>query len=681
MYAYENIHAALRFAERLAAISLKYAAGHTSHLDERRDDLHRISSVLELLIEQTPIIRASLWKLKSRAGYASVIAAPWLKSDDPSSNVIPIADSLFGTLLCRYDQKKLSKPNSVGIIHIEKLQDIASDPYYFTAEHKQTMGTMRLLAYPFSFQRSPAWVPRRYPNLIMNMLLPAYDSDVKFQIPREILAAVASKILSGISALIDRRMVRITEAMTSISVARVNEGGDYAVREAIIKVLPRYIYCERVLGILSTPSGTFRRVIDHSFTSEPAASVSNLFPSTAVETLGQIASRFFERKENRLHKDSKRADSYLPDDKELSELNEELSRFGVSPSHSVLFGRVHNRVEPQNPRGYVVLFNRSNDFAAMKVPPQSCPDFFDWEDELYLNHICAVLDMILELFTAEESRLTTAHILAHEIHAPNGFIYATAERLWEASKGRREMPSTMQAKELDDIMNSAELQSTFVDSMMITMQTTALPPSSRYLPSYVDLNETAQKVARTIIPLCRRFKLDPQRITFGHMPKLFIDRRAFTQILINLCSNAIKYAIPFEADRFNVKIICEHVQSEELTTTQASLGILERLKRNSASNGYLFSFEDDGIGFSAPFAPKAFISGTRDIANEVVAGRQGAGLGLGLVRQIVRDHFGDVWIESIGRPTVVQFFLPSLLDNAGYQRLWAWRNSNRDTGA
>jgi signal transduction histidine kinase len=96
------------------------------------------------------------------------------------------------------------------------------------------------------------------------------------------------------------------------------------------------------------------------------------------------------------------------------------------------------------------------------------------------------------------------------------------------------------------------------------------------------------------------------------------DERKFKQILLNLLSNAVKF-----------------------TPSGGEIAVVAR----ATARGVQVSVRDTGIGI-APEQQEAVFEAFHQIGSEYTTKREGTGLGLTLVRQFVRLHGGDVWLES-----------------------------------
>jgi len=124
------------------------------------------------------------------------------------------------------------------------------------------------------------------------------------------------------------------------------------------------------------------------------------------------------------------------------------------------------------------------------------------------------------------------------------------------------------------------------------------------------------------------FKLDaPPEV------KLFVDRKQMEQLFINLVNNAVD-AMP-EGGTIRLSVAAE----PEAGTDGRRWG---------------FILADTGLGISAENLPKVF----KPMFTTKPEGK-GTGLGLPICREIVRNHGGEIQVESeVGRGTRVHFTLP-----------------------
>jgi signal transduction histidine kinase len=135
-----------------------------------------------------------------------------------------------------------------------------------------------------------------------------------------------------------------------------------------------------------------------------------------------------------------------------------------------------------------------------------------------------------------------------------------------------------------------------------------------------------------------RFEIEQNGFYFeqkidNNVPPLRVDREAIARSLLNLVNNAVKYSA-------NEKYLGVHLYH-----------------RNGRVN---LEVVDRGIGIPAKEQPKIFEKFYR-VGDPLVHNTKGSGLGLALVRHIVRAHGGEVRVESApGRGSKFIITLPVL---------------------
>jgi len=119
------------------------------------------------------------------------------------------------------------------------------------------------------------------------------------------------------------------------------------------------------------------------------------------------------------------------------------------------------------------------------------------------------------------------------------------------------------------------------------------------------------------------------RITFDHLPVVFVDESHLVRLLQNLISNSIKYRGK-EDPRIHLSV-------------------------HEAGPEWVFSIKDNGIGIDMRFADHIFTVFKR------LHGREypGTGIGLAVCKRIVERHGGRIWVESEpGKGSTFYFTLP-----------------------
>ena len=116
------------------------------------------------------------------------------------------------------------------------------------------------------------------------------------------------------------------------------------------------------------------------------------------------------------------------------------------------------------------------------------------------------------------------------------------------------------------------------------------------------------------------------------LPNLIVDRLRFKQVLLNLCSNAIKFTPPG--------------------------GVVHVTAHHDDDGRFVLAVRDTGIGMAPEQIPAA-LEPFRQIASPFARQKEGTGLGLALVKSMVECHGGTLAIESaLKKGTTVRMILP-----------------------
>lgn len=650
-FAWDSPGRALKFAKALSEVMIRHRPVDIDEIEEQLDETERLRSVLRVLLSFTPVEAASLWKVKARAGRASCIADT--RSERGKS--ARIEDDAATTFVC-----ELNRPPVAEALrrYSEQICPNGKQDWLVVPSGEQR------LFIPFGRLCGPAGTGDKLPNYLVELYAPAAPTDDRgvWGMPDDVIEAMKSKLTSGICALIDRRLTRITREISNVTLSDAALGADDAINNAMKIALPRFIRCQRIIRLNQLPSGDYRIAQDHSLLPDEggtAVQPSSLSEEARQQLASLIDHTFAQQKAGI------RSTTALVFESEIKNCLTDpcFSRF-----RNMMAARLVSNIEGSSSIDYFILVNRMNDLSAESDQNSQVEDFFDWEDEVYLAHIALMAGFIREVFSSEEVRIRRAHILAHEMHAPTGFIYATVERILDSFDGRWSMSEAMIKRELRDILLTSDLQSALIDNLMLGLEVVNQPPEQKYQPESVSLRDVADNIARMVLPICRKYKVNPAGITMRHLPTLMFDRRAITQVFLNLTTNAIKYS----KGELKLNVFSEHILVKELEATNAPTSLIERLRAMNITEGHFVTFRDHGIGVPAGFRGRMFRPGNRANHPDVLS-KTGAGLGLSVVRTILREHFGEVWLERAGNPTEIVLFLPSILETGAYQNLEAWR--------
>lgn len=136
----------------------------------------------------------------------------------------------------------------------------------------------------------------------------------------------------------------------------------------------------------------------------------------------------------------------------------------------------------------------------------------------------------------------------------------------------------------------------------------------------VDLVETAKDLVEDLLPNAMNKKLQLQfHDPVGEVPHAVVDSQRIRQVMLNFIDNAIKYTPQGNVDVF--------VQRE--------------------GNAVKFSVQDTGKGITKEEIDRLFNKFTR-VGGASRFHTEGTGLGLYVAKQIVKEHHGEVKVESEG---------------------------------
>jgi signal transduction histidine kinase len=150
-----------------------------------------------------------------------------------------------------------------------------------------------------------------------------------------------------------------------------------------------------------------------------------------------------------------------------------------------------------------------------------------------------------------------------------------------------------------------------------------------------DIGDFLQKTLSDVLPAAKqagiKLYLDlPSEV----LPKVFVDPKRISIVVVNLIENAIRYNIE------HGEVIVKAAQVADKPFIDVSV-------------------KDTGIGIPPEAISKLFTKFFR-AENAVKSQTEGSGIGLYIARGIVRAHGGEIWAESeLNRGTTVHFTLPT----------------------
>jgi len=166
---------------------------------------------------------------------------------------------------------------------------------------------------------------------------------------------------------------------------------------------------------------------------------------------------------------------------------------------------------------------------------------------------------------------------------------------------------------------------------------------SRTLPLQLEptllLSEVIAPTVNQVRLFLRERRFSVEQIKYGdfkEIPRLWVDKNQFQQVIFNLLMNAIKYAYK-DPKSFQVEI-----------------------KGKEEVGEYVIQFRDWGPGIAPELKEVIFEEGVRG-AKSIMDHVTGQGLGLWVVRQVVKAHGGKVEVTKIKQPTEFTIYLPYTL--------------------
>ena len=254
------------------------------------------------------------------------------------------------------------------------------------------------------------------------------------------------------------------------------------------------------------------------------------------------------------------------------------------------------------------------------------------ELELFLAPLSAgsgalvVIHDVTEQRKNEQSRREFIANVSHELRTPLTNVKSYAETIISAGD---ELPQELRSNFMGVIVSEADRMTRIVKDLLTL---------SKFDYGKMEMNIARFSFAEAVGNVYKAVQLDAQN--HGHtftldcpedLPQVNGDRERIEQVIMNICSNAIKYT----------------ADGGTITVTAGAEG------RN-----VFVRVSDNGVGIPAKDLPNLFERFYRvDKARSRATG--GTGLGLSIAKEILKQHQGDIRIESVyGEGTDVTITLP-----------------------
>ena len=218
------------------------------------------------------------------------------------------------------------------------------------------------------------------------------------------------------------------------------------------------------------------------------------------------------------------------------------------------------------------------------------------------------------------------HTVSHDLQAPLRGVSSFATFLEEDYKDKLDGEAIGYLKEIRE--GTARMSNLIQDLLALSRISRIKNPFEE-----VDISELIEVVRKRIEFDINKHKVD-LKIHQG-MPTIVCDRIKLTEVFLNLINNAIKFS-----------------------SKQETPPVVE-VRYHDDDECHKFSVKDNGIGIDPKYHDQIFGIFKRLHSTDEF---EGSGAGLSIVKKVIDDHKGRVWIESeAGKGTTFLFTIPKNL--------------------
>ncbi len=216
-----------------------------------------------------------------------------------------------------------------------------------------------------------------------------------------------------------------------------------------------------------------------------------------------------------------------------------------------------------------------------------------------------------------------AYVASHDLKEPLRMITGFLELLQIRYKGAIDSES-------DDFIRYAIDGANRMNWMIEDLLQFSRIGRATWKPELVPMEEAFQRAVDNLAP---PIKEAGAIVTRGELPTLYVDRMQLTTLLQNLIGNAIKF----------------HSEKRPEVHVQAV----------RSGGSWVFSVQDNGVGFSMEYSEKIFVLFERLHSKEKYPG---TGIGLAICKKIVERHGGKIWaLSKEGEGSTFYFSIPEHL--------------------
>jgi PAS domain S-box-containing protein len=233
-----------------------------------------------------------------------------------------------------------------------------------------------------------------------------------------------------------------------------------------------------------------------------------------------------------------------------------------------------------------------------------------------------VVERTIELEAANKELKAFSFSVSHDLRAPLRRINGFAQILMDDHAGKLEEDG----KKLCSVIMDNSLKMGFLIDDLLTFAQLSQTDISQ---SFINMKEMVHSVYKEIndVKTEQRIKLNVDEIS-----DVRADETLIRQVWTNLLSNAVKYTS--KREKAMISVTCEKEKGK-----------------------CIYCVKDNGVGFDMQYADKLFGVFQRLHSEQEF---EGTGVGLAIVKRIVKRHGGNVWAESeVNKGASFYFSLPN----------------------
>ena len=239
-----------------------------------------------------------------------------------------------------------------------------------------------------------------------------------------------------------------------------------------------------------------------------------------------------------------------------------------------------------------------------------------------------------ELEKMNQELSSFAYVASHDLQEPLRKIRAFSSRILETDYDRL---SEKGRDHFERIQRSAQRMQTLIEDLLSYSRTST---SERALEE-IDLQVV---VTRVVDELADRVEEKRATIVYEDLPVIKGIPFQIHQLLMNLISNALKFAKPQEPPRV------------EVHATQVPGSLMSFAEVDAARQYHCITVADNGIGFEPEFRKRIFDIFQRLHHRDRY---EGTGVGLAICRRIAENHDGFIEAQGVpGQGAVFQVYIP-----------------------